>query len=214
MKAFVIGFPKSGTTTMHQALVESGLRSAHWKCDKGYCGQLIYRSFVAGRPPLEELEDDFDVVAQADVCLPKEGLNYWPNLDFSVLAAIRDQHPECRMILNYRDSDATARSIEKWYDLQARIVASDIPGSPAGAGGTVQELAHWIDAHHRAIRRFFAGDPQFVEIDITAPTAQAQLSEAVGSKITWWGRANANAAPRQRTVLGQMRNAIKKRVQA
>jgi len=133
VKSFVIGFPKSGTTTLHHALLESGLRSAHWKVKHGYCGELIYHAFAAGRPPFANLAQ-YDVIAQADVCLPREAKNYWPNLDFSVLHAIREHYPECIFILNYRDSAATARSIVKWYDLQARIVASDIPGLPAGFG--------------------------------------------------------------------------------
>lgn len=197
MKAFVIGFPKSGTTTLHHALVESGLKSVHWKTEQGYCGELIYRAFAAGRPPLADLTQ-YDVIAQADVCQPHEGKNYWPNLDFSVLRAIREHYPDCLFILNYRDSAATARSIMKWYDLQARIAASDIPGSPAGFGRTADELARWIDSHHRAVRWFFQNDHNFIEIDITSEEAPEILSQALGCDIRWWGKTNVSATPRRR----------------
>lgn len=197
MKGFVIGFPKSGTTTIHHALIESGLSSVHWKTEHGYCGEYIYRAFAGGRPPLADLAH-YDVITQADVCLPKEGKNYWPNLDFSVLCTIREYYPECKFILNYRDNVATARSIAKWYDLQARIVASSIPGSPVGVGRTVDELARWIDAHHRAVRRFFRDDPRFVEIDIASEDAPDILGHALGCDIRWWGKANATTKPRRR----------------
>lgn len=197
MKGFVIGFPKSGTTTIHHALLESGIKSVHWKTGRGYCGEFIYRAFADGRPPLDDLAQ-YDVITQADVCLPKEGKNYWPNLDFSVLCAIREHYPECKFILNYRDSAATARSIVKWYDLQKRIVASNIPGSPAGAGRTVEELTRWIDAHHRAVRRFFRDDNRFIEIDIASGDAPRMLSRALDCDITWWGKTNTTTSPRRR----------------
>ena len=66
MKALVIGFPKSGTSTIHEACTASGLLSAHWRISSGYCGQLIYESYMRGQDPLADFEG-FDVLAQADI---------------------------------------------------------------------------------------------------------------------------------------------------
>ncbi|MGE4064899.1 MAG: hypothetical protein AB7E79_16160 [Rhodospirillaceae bacterium] len=92
MKLFLIGFPKSGTSTIHTALERSGLRSAHWRCDQGFVGQIIYENYYAARDPLHSLTT-FDAITQADVCLPAMGINFWPNLDFNILGAILTAHP-------------------------------------------------------------------------------------------------------------------------
>jgi len=191
MKAFVVGFPKSGTTSIDKALAASGLRSAHWKTTKGYVGQIIYRNLFAGIDPLAGLEN-FAAITQADVCLPKEKLNFWPNLDFAVLRQIRRYHPECVFILNYREPRLTADSIRRWGDLRQRIKQSDIPGLPAGYGGNDEQLIAWIENHFAAVRHFFKDDPKFLELDIAAPDAPYKLGDALGVELKWWGKANIN----------------------
>src|SRR4051794_21472602 len=75
---FVIGFPKSGTTSIHEALEKAGLRSAHWTVESGeYCGELIYRAHGEGKNPLAYLMD-YDAITQADICLPRQQVNGRP----------------------------------------------------------------------------------------------------------------------------------------
>jgi hypothetical protein len=192
MKAFVIGFPKSGTSTLQDAFTRSGLKSAHWRIKEGgYVGQLIYRSFLNGRDPLEKLAD-FDVIAQADVCVPGQKVNCWPQLDFSVLTAIRKHHPECVFILNRRPSQDIASSILRWNDFSKRLEQSDIPGLPRGYGTKAQHLVQWIDAHCEAARLVFKDDPNFLELDILDPEAPEKLGAAIKTPILWWGQSNVN----------------------
>jgi hypothetical protein len=49
MKTLIIGFPESGTSTIHGACTASGLVSAHWRIPSGYCGQLVYQSYMRGK---------------------------------------------------------------------------------------------------------------------------------------------------------------------
>lgn len=190
MKAFLVGFPKSGTSTIQRAFTESGLRSVHWHCPLGYVGEIIYENYFFGQDPLMSLRS-FDAITQADVCLPPLGKNYWPNLDFAVLSSIRRHHPECLFILNYRDPEATVSSICRWKDMHARLAMSDIPGLPRGYGTNTKDLVQWIEGHHEAARTFFR-DSNFVEIDIAAEDAPDKLGAAMGMKMAWWGRANVN----------------------
>lgn len=190
MKLFLIGFPKSGTSTIHTALERSGYRSAHWRCERGFIGQIIYENYLGGRDPLDTL-DAFDALTQADVCLPALGVNYWPNLDFNILAAIMKTCPDCLFVLNWRDPALTASSIARWGDLKQRLTISDVPGLPRGFGSDVSHLIRWIEGHHHATRVFFK-DANFLELDIAAPDAADRLGNALGTPLAWWGRANEN----------------------
>ncbi|HEY1962544.1 MAG TPA: hypothetical protein VGG69_09010 [Rhizomicrobium sp.] len=192
MRAMVIGFPKSGTTTIHLACRRRKLRSAHWKTPDGYCGQLIYESFQAGRDPLEKLAE-YDILSQADVCLPGVA-NYWPNLDFEVLSAIRQYHPSCVFILNRRDPRRIIRSISRWGTMRRRFTRSEIIGLPKDVGGKDDELQVWIEGHYAACAARFAQDPYFLDLDIESPDAQERLSAVLGVELRWWGVANETEA--------------------
>jgi len=186
MKLMAIGFPKSGTTSLTRALEMSGLKAAHWQDDKfRFVGQLIYHAVVNGLDPFAHLTD-YDAVTQADVCLPRKQKNYWPNLDFAILAAIRRAHPTCLFLLNYRRPEAICESLMRWRGMQQRLVGSDIPGLPVGAGGTTEQLINWIENHFQACRTYFANDPHFLEIDIESPDVPTQLGEALGVQIKGW----------------------------
>lgn len=192
MRAMLIGFPKAGTTTFARACTMSGLRTAHWRTQRGFCGKLIYESFLAGGDPLMQLDADYDVIAQADVCRGR-GENFWPNLDFSVLYAIRRHHPECLFVLNRRDPEKIVSSIARWSDLRKRITNADIPGLPRGFGEKDQHLVAWVESHYAACATVFRDDPRYLDLDIEAPDARERLSYAMGLNIAWWGVANANA---------------------
>jgi hypothetical protein len=195
MRAVVIGFPKSGTTTLQTAIQRSGLRSVHWRRKGGEpIGKLIYDGWFEDGDPFARLPG-VDVITQMDICVPKEKLNYWPNLDIALLLAIRERHPDCLMILNARDPAKIADSILRWGDLARRIARGAQPGLPEGRGAERAELERWIGAHHAAVRRIFAGDPHFLDLDIAAADAPARLGAALGVTVKWWGRANENPRP-------------------
>jgi hypothetical protein len=190
MRAIVIGFPKCGTSTIHQACKKSGLRSAHWKAPgKGYCGALIYQNYLADRDPLADLSD-YDVVSQMDVCVKRT--NFWPNLDLALLLRIRKFHPECSFILNTRAPEKIASSIARWGNLRKRITAADIIGLPRRYGDQDVHLVRWVEQHFEACRRLFGSDEKFFELPIEASNAREILEKAVGTKIKWWGVANKN----------------------
>jgi len=187
MKLMAIGFPKSGTTSLTRALETSGLKAAHWQDDKyRFVGELIYHAVLNGLDPFAHLKG-YDAVTQADVCLPAKQRNYWPNLDFAVLRAIRRAHPSCLFLLNYRRPEAIYESFMRWRGMQQRLERSDIPGLPINAGATRDHLIRWIENHFDACRTFFANDPHFLEIDIESPDVPSILGGALGIQIKGWG---------------------------
>lgn len=190
----VIGFPKSGTSTLQRAFTASGLTSAHWTWNGTAIGRLIYDGWFDRGDPLALLQG-LDAVTQMDFCHPESGRNYWPNLDISLLLAIRRLHPEVRLIFNARPYDATVDSFAHWQGwgaLVGRVTRADIPGLPAGRGDRHEDLTRWIEAHHAAIRDIFDYDPNFLDLDITAPDARSRLSSFIGRPLKWWGVENAN----------------------
>ena len=187
MKLMVIGFPKSGTTSLTQALETSGIRSAHWKDDQSRpVGGLIYHAALNGLDPFAHLQS-YEAITQADICLPKRGINYWPNLDFALLRAIRRAHPSCLFLLNYRRPEAICDSIIKWRDLHQRLQRANILGLPRNFGGKREHLLAWIENHFDACRTFFANDDRFLEIDIEGPDVPERLGAALGMPITGGG---------------------------
>lgn len=196
MKAFVIGFPKSGTTTLDRAFEKAGLRTLHWRLGDEFLGKIIYQSHCAGRDPLERFVG-YDCITQADVCINRSfsnrwmaSLNYWPNLDFAVLAAIRRHHPDCWMILNYRDPAKIQASLSKWFGFQNRIAAVDVPGLPKGYGYQDDEIINWINAQYEACRQHYGDDPRFFEYDIEDPAAPELIAAKTGIALPWWGKVN------------------------
>ena len=187
MKLMVIGFPKSGTTSLTLALEASGLKAAHWQDEhERYIGKLIYEAVYSGLDPFAHLTG-YDAVTQADVCLPRRGVNFWPNLDFAILSAIRRADPSCLFVLNTRRPEAIVDSICKWGLMRRRLQIADIPGLPSGAGGKREHLIIWINNHYDACRRYFAADEHFIEIDIESADAPDRLGKALGIEIVGWG---------------------------
>lgn len=191
MRAIVVGFPKSGTTTLQEALKKSGLRCAHWRHGGQPIGRLVYDGWFDLGDPFAHFPK-LDVLTQMDICVPAEGLNEWPNLDIALLIAIRQLHPDCLFIMNARDPAATADSILRWGNLARRLSEGAQPGLPPGRGIRRDDLTRWIATQQAAMRHVFAADRRFLDLDITEPDAPAKLGAALGIEIAWWGRANEN----------------------
>ena len=197
MKLMVIGFPKSGTTSITTALEASGLKAVHWRMPSGqFVGSLIYKAVHEGLDPFEYLKA-FDAVTQADVCLPAHKMSLWPNLDFAVLSAVRRAHPTCLFVLNTRRPEAVCDSIARWPNMQRRFEISNIPGLPRGFGGKHEHLMAWIENHYDACRRYFANDEHFIEIDIEGADAPDRLGKALGIPIQGWGDFKPDPPPEQ-----------------
>lgn len=199
-KIFVVGFPKSGTSTLQKALQATGYRSAHWQTQSGeFVGKLMYQGLEEHDDPWHFLSE-YDAITQADICLPENGLNHWPNLDFDIIRKIEERHPDCLFILNYREPASTVSSIKRWNTMQDRFTRSDIPGLPRGKGRD-NELVDWIQQHMAAVRQFFDGKDNFIEIDIADHQAPLLLGQKLGVELAWWGIANRNTATQAATDL-------------
>lgn len=202
MKAFVIGFPKSGTSTLQTALTRSGWKSAHWYSGELglYVGKAMYKRLYEGVDPFLDFSG-FDAIAQADLAAVNEA--YWPQLDPIMMGAVLRYHPDCLLILNYRDARKTASSICRWREiqglnLQERLDRNGAPGLPKGYAKNAENIARWIELQHETLRLTYGNHPNFFEFDIDDPEAPKHLGDRLGIEIKWWGHANKNDGPSSR----------------
>ncbi|MCI2398851.1 sulfotransferase [Aliiroseovarius subalbicans] len=193
-KVINLGFPKSGTTTLAQALTQAGFRVADWKLrgagQKGFVGGLMYRGYFETGDPLTYL-GDYDAFSEIDVVRDKR--NFWPQCDFALIQAIRDTHPGALFLLSSRDAEAQADSMMRWSDMGTRrLPMTNIPGLPKGFGKTRADLTRWITGHVAFCQKVFEGAEDFLAYDINDPEAPGKIGAFLGRDLPWWGVANAN----------------------
>ena len=198
-----LGLPKTGTTTLTDALRHAGLKVADWRIRKGqstredilgdHVGRIIYADYFASGDPLARL-GEFDVVNEMSAVRHDRSL--WPQTDYGVLSAIQAHHPEIKFLLSHRDPAKTANSMMRWNNLgRRRLPAADVPGLPRGFGQSEAELARWIAAHFDFCRRVFQGCDNFMEFDIEDPGARDRIADYLGLELPWWGQSNTGKIP-------------------
>ena len=88
IKVINLGLPKSGTTTLGEALARAGLKVADWRIRKGqssndelarrFVGKLMYEGYFEDGDPLARMPG-FDAFTEIDIV--RNGLNLWPQTD-------------------------------------------------------------------------------------------------------------------------------------
>ncbi len=197
LRVINLGLPKSGTTTLGEALKRAGFRVADWKIRpgqsqtmRGFVGKLMYDGWFQTGDPLHFLHD-FNAFTEIDII--REGKNLWPQSDWALLAAIRARYPGAKFILSWRDPAKHADSMRRWSNLgRTRLPDHAVPGLPAGFGRAPGELERWIGGHIAFCRQVFAGADDYMDYEITDPGAKHRIETFLGVDLPWWGKANEN----------------------
>lgn len=139
-KVFGIGLNKTGTSSLHSALLQLGLRSFHYGSTRS--DERVKRAIREGRPLLVHIGEDFDAY-----------------LDISEVVrnfAIADRdYPGSKFILTVRD-------IDEWVDSRRRHVERNQKLRDRGEyDGAFLEVEpdRWIaqrEEHHARVRSYFA----------------------------------------------------------
>ncbi len=149
----------------------------------------MYQGLYDTGDPAAYLEG-FDTVSEMSTL--RDGKSLWPQTDFAIIDALRRLHPDLLFVATKRDAFKMSQSMLAWSNLGDRLEKIDIPGLPAGFGATTKARTQWIEAHHAHLRALFQGDDRFLELDVAAPDARAQLSAFLGRDLPWWGKRNRN----------------------
>ena len=197
LRVINLGLPKSGTTTLGEALKRAGMRVADWKIRpgqsktmRGFVGKLMYEGYYTTGDPLRHLHD-FNAFTEIEVI--RGGKNLWPQTDWALIAAIRAQYPGARFILSHRDPVKHASSMRRWSNLgKSRLPGNAVPGLPEGYGRAPGELERWIEGHVAFCRQVFKGAADFMDYDVEDEGARDRIAAFLGLDLPWWGKANVN----------------------
>ncbi len=198
LRVINLALPKTGTTTLTDALRAAGLTVADWKIRPGqskrsdiprmHVGKILYEDYFGSGDPLARL-DEFDVINEMSAV--RDDRSLWPQTDWGLLQAIMHHHPGVKFVLTTRDPAKTADSMKRWNNLgKRRLPMADIPGLPRGYGRDVMHLEQWLAGHYSFCRKIFEGAENFLEYDIEDADAKERLSDYLGLDLPWWGRSN------------------------
>ena len=168
-KVFCIGLPKTGTSSLHDAVQILGLRSVHWPHDDATVRQIRHGDYKL------TIMSDCDVVS--DTPIPA----IFPQLDRAF--------PGSRFIVTERDRDSWLRSERNApfnQDLPAPGTHRDFYRTLLyGVTAFDEERFGWVyDEHVHRVERFFAERPQdLLRIDITKNAGWDPLCSFLGLPV-------------------------------
>jgi len=205
--ALVLGMPKCGTTSLHEAFRSAGLESVHWALRAGedlradrelrqrgvdagnrLVARLMQRAASEGLPPLALLPEHVDAVAEMNGLYwadQRAGVaeGYFPQM--SLLEELILHYPFAHFVLNVRDHRRWARSVDGHNDLRKRLIAADLPGLPRGVGAKDEDLIGWAAGHHERVRALLGHARVRLLVFDLERHGEKQLSTFLGRRVTW-----------------------------
>lgn len=193
---FNLGFPKTGTSSLHNFFDCGGLDSVHFRCNRiDSCARCMKESVEAGGRPLDLCETGsrkIDVFAQMD-----NGL-YFPQIE--LLDELVAGYPNATLFLTFRSIEKWYNSLNKWPPrrngphMNDKMKKENITGFPSGVGKNVDEFADWFCNHVERVRGIVARSPTLtlVEVDIEDSTIAKRMSDMFDIDESCWGHTNAN----------------------
>lgn len=198
LKVYIAGPPRTGTSTLAEALRQAGLNAAHGRepVSNRPLALLIEQAFTEKRDPLYYVSRGVDAVADTHLTRsPKWGkVTAWPTFETGFWEALRKHNPACKVILPLREPGSWIDSLNRWKDLRERIVRSDLPGLPKDKGAEDKELADWLLDYQQRVILTFAGDPNFMAFELGCKDERRELEAFLGFKLPWWGVKNRGPA--------------------
>jgi len=193
---FNLGFPKMGTSSLHNFFECGGLNSVHFRCNRAdSCARCMRQSVEAGGLPLDLCEMSsrkIDMYAQMD-----DGI-YFPQIE--LLDELVAGYPKATLFLTFRSIEKWYNSLNKWPPrkngphMNDKLKKHNITGFPSGVGENVDEFADWFCNHVERVRDIVARSPSLtlVEVDIEDPTIAKRMSKMFDIDENCWGHTNAN----------------------
>jgi hypothetical protein len=204
-KIFCIGFYKTGTTTLYDALRTLGYHTVNGDTPGSYPGAddgaTLIRQIDAGdyRLPTFDLFDAFS-----------------DNPYFRIWRQIHTMFPDAKYILTVRDEDRWIESCVKFYrNRRLRPMRVWMFGPHANPARNAASRQAWLDAyraHNAAVREHFRGRPdQFLEFDPTRMREWGPLAEFLGKPVPSepWPHANVTQSDKPwRSAWRRVRRAL------
>lgn len=193
---FNLGFPKMGTSSLHNFFDCGGIHSVHYRCNRvDSCARCMRESVEAGGRPLDLCEmgsAKIDMYAQMD-----DGV-YFPQIE--LLDELVAGYPNATLFITFRSIEKWYNSLNKWPPrrngphMNDKLKKEDINGFPSGVGKNIDEFADWFCNHVERVRGIVANSPklQLVEVDIEDSTIAKRMSDMFDIDESCWGHTNVN----------------------
>jgi Sulfotransferase domain len=185
-KIFCIGFYKTGTTTLYDALRALGYHTVNGDTPGSYPGAddgaTLIKQIDAGdyRLPTFDMFDAFS-----------------DNPYFRIWRQVYDLFPDAKYILTVRDEDRWIESCVRFYrHRRIRPMRVWMFGPHANPASSPESRQAWLDAyraHNAAVREYFASRPhQYFEFDPTREGGWDRLCAFLGAPVPSrpWPHAN------------------------
>lgn len=166
-KIFAIGFHKTGTKSLAAALAQLGYRvhGPEWVQDPHHCASIESLISIAST-----VIDDYDAFQD----------NPWP----VIWQYLVKQYPNARYILTVRDSDAWVDSACRYFGAQKTPMRALIYGADAASPiGFENRYKERYEAHNQAVREYFTGKDNFLEMNVAHDDAWANLCTFLNQPI-------------------------------
>lgn len=190
----VVGFPKSGTSSLTAFFQCGGLRVAHSSCGAVSCASCVRANWRRGAPAFDGC-GRYDAFAQMDdeFSFGSAPLCFFPQRHADVLLAMRRDYPNATFVLNTRAPLRWVNSVTNWNTMRSRLRRCGAAFAD-GALLTDNDLVRAYEAHGRFVRALAVAHAlPFLEVDVEAEDAGARLARATAIPAGCWGRANQHA---------------------
>lgn len=170
MRVFQIGFNKCATTALYSLFMSSGVPSIHssgrfWRLrdhpavSQRNVQETIHNNIQSGQDPLKGLEE-FRAFFDMEFIKTGKGIE-----NYRQFRLFSETYPTAKFILNHRDKASWLRSRARHNDGTYLHLAMDRTGY--SREGVFSMWSDDYDAHHQAVRDYFADKPgRLLEFDI------------------------------------------------
>ena len=156
----LVGFPKSGTSSFQTLFIKLGYKSAHWKYNKNYIGNIIKYNKYNNKPLLSGLKS-LDCITQMDICISNKD-SYWPQLlDYKQLYY---ENKNSIFILNKRSPEKILLSMKRWHKMNERIFTYN---PELIQNKTDRGIINYMYKHFRDVEHFFEQEKKTIESVLT-----------------------------------------------
>ena len=173
---FVIGFNKTATTSLHTFFSRNGFPSVHW--DRGRLARRMVENCLDDRPILDGYDREFRVFS--DMQAQSGRIRIEANQYFRVLD--RD-YPGAYFIFNNRDLSGWINSRSANFVTPHGATNLELEMRRLNTADPQEAVQLWVrerNAFEAEVRRYFRGNPRFLEIDITDPDLPRRISRHIG----------------------------------
>jgi len=210
-RVLVLGLPKCGTTSLHEAFKSIGLTSVHWAlragedlsadkqlrlhgvgADERLIARLMQRAAAENKAPLAHLPPTVNAVAEMNGLYWTDGgaEGFFPQM--SLLEELVRWYPDAHYILNVRPIRNWIASVNSHNDMRQRLASAELPGLPRGAGYDDGELRDWVGRHHDRVQQVLSKKRARLLVFDIEQHGERELSTFLGRRVTW-KKCNASA---------------------